>query len=43
MFERADKNQEGGELILSNKINSLKNFQSLSNKSIINFFEHNNR
>ena len=43
MFERVDKNQEGGELVLSNKINSLKNFQSLSNKSIINFFEHNNR
>jgi len=27
MFERADKNQEGGELVLSNKINTLKFFK----------------
>ena len=43
MFKRLDKNQEGGELVLSNKINTLKFFQNLSIKSNINFFKHNNR
>jgi len=43
MFKRVDKNQEGGELVLSNKINTLKFFQNLSIKSIINFFKYNNR
>jgi len=38
-----DKTQEGGELVLSNKINTLKFFQYLSIKSVINFFKHNNR
>jgi len=28
MFKRLDKNQEGGELVLSNKINTLKVFQN---------------
>jgi len=43
MFKRLDKNQEGDELVLSNKINTLKFFQNLSIKSNINFFKHNNR
>ena len=43
MFNRVDKTQEGGELVLSNKINTLKFFQYLSIKSVINFFKHNNR
>ena len=43
MFVHLDKNQEGGELVLSNKINTLKFFQNLSIKSNINFFNHNNR
>jgi len=43
MFKRLDKKQEGGELVLSNKINTLKFFQNLSIKSNINFFKHNNR
>ena len=43
MFKRLDKNQKGGELVLSNKINTLKIFQNLSIKSNINFFKHNNR
>ena len=33
----------GGELVLSNKTNTLKFFQNLSIESIINFFKHNNR
>jgi len=37
------KTKRGGELVLSNKINTLKFFQNLSIKSSINFFKHNNR
>jgi len=43
MFNRLDKKPRGGELVLSNKINTLKFFQNLSIKSNINFFKHNNR
>jgi len=43
MFRSVDKNQEGGELVLSNKINTLKFFQNLSIKLVINFFKHYNR
>jgi len=43
MFVRLDKSQEGAELVLSNKINTLKIFQNLSIKSNINSFKHNNR
>jgi len=43
MFERADKTKRGVNWILSNEINTLKFFQNLSIKSIINFFKHNNR
>jgi len=31
MFERVDKNQEGGELVLSDKINTLKFFAKFIN------------
>jgi len=43
MFKRKDKNQEGGELVLSNKINTLKFSKILSIKSNINSFKRNSR